>query len=143
MNIPLTRSAMFMEDKMGYKYEKVDDLDGHDLVGSHQCVALVQLYANAPVTSAWRQGDPVFKNNSIKKGTAIATFVKGRYQNHSHGNHAAIFLRQATNGIWVMDQWKTKKDHIISPRLIKSLGVDKQGKFIFPSDNADAFFVIE
>ncbi len=37
---------------MSYVYAKVDDLDGKPLVGSKQCVAIVQVYANAPLTSS-------------------------------------------------------------------------------------------
>lgn len=127
---------------MPYTYEKVSELEDHDMVGTHQCVALVQLYAGAPVTSAWRQGDAVVGNAMLKKGTAIATFVKGRYANHAHGNHAALFLRQIPGGIYVVDQWKTKKGGKITSRFIKSQGLDKKGNFKFPSDNADAFFII-
>lgn len=58
---------------MPYTYEKVDELEEHDLVGSHQCVALVQIFAGAPVTANWRQGDAVVGNAMLKKGTAIAT----------------------------------------------------------------------
>lgn len=126
-----------------YKYEKVDELEKHDLVGSHQCVALVQLYAGTPRTSARRQGDAVVGNNTLKKGTAIATFVKGRYPNRSHGNHAALFIRQAPGGIYIMDQWKTKANGKITSRFISSLGVDKKGRYKSPSDNADAFSVIK
>ncbi|MYN08851.1 BPSL0067 family protein [Pseudoduganella aquatica] len=128
---------------MAYEYGKVDDLEKHELVGSHQCVALVQLYAGAPRTLSWKPGKAVLGNTSLKKGTAIATFVNGRYQNLSHGNHAALYLRQGINGIYVMDQWKNKKDKKISSRFIPSLGKDKKGRFVSPSDNADAFFVIE
>lgn len=127
---------------MPYTYEKVSELENNDMVGTHQCVALVQRYAGTPVTSAWRQGDAVVGNVLLKKGTAIATFVNGRYANHAHGNHAALFVRQVPGGIYVVDQWKTKKGGKISSRLIKSLGRDKKGNFKFPSDNADAFFVI-
>ncbi|HEY1150641.1 MAG TPA: BPSL0067 family protein [Pseudoduganella sp.] len=42
-----------------------------------------------------------------------------------------------------MDQWKGKKAATISKRFIQSLGRDKQGNFIRPSNNADAFSVIE
>lgn len=45
--------------QMLYLYEKVDELENNDMVGTHQCVALVQHYAGAPATSAWRQGDAV------------------------------------------------------------------------------------
>jgi hypothetical protein len=128
---------------MAYIFEQADELENHDMVGSHHCVALVQLYARAPATSAWHQGDAVVGNLMLEKGTAIATFVKGRYPNHAHGNHAALFLRQVVGGIYVIDQWRTKKDGKITSRFIRSQGVDKKGKFKFPSDNADAYFVIQ
>lgn len=128
---------------MSYTYSKVDDLEDAPLVGSHQCVALVQEYAGAPVTSAWRQGDAVLGNKTLTKGTAIATFVNGRYPNHSHGNHAALFVKQAANGIWIMDQWKNDKKKTIASRFIPSRGKNKKGEFIHASDNADAFFVID
>lgn len=79
----------------------------------------------------------------IRKGTAIATFKNGRYPNQKHGNYAAFFLRQAINGIYVMDQWNDKKKPRISERLLESQGTNKDGSFKNPSDNADAFFVIE
>lgn len=75
---------------MSYIYSKVDDLDAQPVVGSHQCVALVQIYAGAPATTTWKSGAPVVGNKSLKKGTAIATFVNGRYPNKGHGNHAAF-----------------------------------------------------
>jgi hypothetical protein len=128
---------------MSYTYSKVDDLDDAPLVGSHQCVALVQHYAGAPVTALWRQGEHVVDSKMLRKGTAIATFVNGRYPNHSHGNHAALFLRQSASGIWIMDQWKGDKKKTISSRFIPSRGMEKNGRFNQPSDNADAFYVIE
>jgi hypothetical protein len=91
---------------MAYEYRKVDDLEKHELVGSHQCVALVQLYAGAPRTLSWKQGKAVLGNTLLRKGTAIATFVNGS-------------------------------------RFIPALGKDKNGRFVSPSDNADAYFVIE
>lgn len=128
---------------MSYIYPKAAELKGQSVVGSRQCVALVQEYAGAPITSAWRQGEAVFGNITLKPGTAIATFVDGRYPNRAHGNHAALYLRQASNGIFVADQWKADNKTEISVRLIRSLGKDKRGNFIQPSDNADAFLVIE
>lgn len=128
---------------MSYIYPKAAELKGQPVVGSRQCVALVQEYAGAPITSAWRQGEAVLGNITLKPGTAIATFVDGRYPNRAHGNHAALYLRQASNGIFVADQWKADNKTEISVRLIRSLGKDKRGNFIQPSDNADAFFVIE
>ena len=128
---------------MSYVYAKAEDLDGELVVGTHQCVALVQKYAGAPLTSAWRQGEPVLGNKVLKTGTAIATFVKGRYPNRPHGNHAALYVRQAADGFYVADQWKSAKKTEISVRIIRSLGRDKKGNFVNPSENADAFFVIE
>ena len=43
---------------------------------------------------------------TLRKGTAIATFDKdGKYANKVTGNHAAIYLIQDNNGLWVYDQW--------------------------------------
>lgn len=128
---------------MSYVYPKAAELKDQPVVGSHQCVALVQEYAGAPTTAHWRQGEAVVGNQMIKPGTAIATFVKGRYPNHSHGNHAALYVKQGINGIYIADQWSAASKTKISVRLIQSQGKDKKGNFIHASDNADAFFVIE
>lgn len=128
---------------MSYIYSKVSDLEKTNMVGNHQCVALVRVYAGAPATLAWKQGEAVFGNRSLKKGTAIATFVNGKYANQSHGNHAAIYIGQAPDGIIVMDQWKKKNDPHVTSRVIHPQGKSKSGAYIRPSDNADAFFVIE
>ena len=130
---------------MAYVYGAVEDLQGHTLVGSHQCVALVQAMAGAPVTSAWREGAAVSDSLTLAKGTAIATFVNGRYPSHAHGNHAALYISQSAAGIVVMDQWAGQPDNkpTVSWRLIPFRGKDKQGRYIRSSDNADAFSVIE
>lgn len=128
---------------MSYAYPKVDDLQDSPLVGSHQCVALIRHYTTAPATLAWRKGNDVVGNLALVKGTAIATFVDGKYPNHGHGNHAAFYLGQGPGGIYIMDQWKNENKEKVSRRFIKSRGKDKNGKFIQPSDNADAFSIIE
>ncbi|WP_228895632.1 BPSL0067 family protein [Pseudoduganella aquatica] len=78
-------------------------------VGSGQCVALVKALTGAPATAAWQEGERVEDllnaGKTIPEGTAIATFVKGRYPNKATGNHAAIFVRQIPNGIEIFDQW--------------------------------------
>ena len=52
------------------------------------------------------QGAKVKGNQSIRPGTAIATFNShGLYANNSTGNHAAIYIGQDAYGIWVYDQW--------------------------------------
>ena len=71
---------------MPYVYPEVDDLDGHDLVGAFQCVALVQAFAGAPRTSDWKQGVPVRGKLLLAKGTAIATFEDGVYKSRPGGN---------------------------------------------------------
>lgn len=129
---------------MSYVYVKVDELDETEKVGSHQCVALIQQYAKAPHTSAWKQGKAVKGNMAITKGTAIATFVNGKYPNLGHGNHAAFYLGQDAGGIWVMDQWKDMvKKPKVSKRYLRSKGKWKDGSFADPSNNADAYSIIE
>lgn len=129
---------------MAYVYSSVKDLDNQEKVGTFQCVALVQHYTNAPITSAWREGERVMDNKTLTPGTAIATFVNGRYPIRAHGNHAAFYLGQVSNGIYVMDQWNDSvRRPRISKRFIRAKGKSKSGKFIEPSDNADAFSVIE
>jgi len=81
---------------MSYVYSKVDDLEGTELVGTHQCVALLQHYAKVPVSSAWREGEHV--------------------------------VESATE---------------VSARFIPRRGKTKSGVYIRPSDNADAFYVVE
>ncbi len=81
---------------------------------------------------------------ALEKGTAIATFVNGRYPNKASGNHAAYYISQDAGGITVIDQWAgDPKKPTISQRYIGAKGKDKNGNFVDPSNNADAFSVIE
>lgn len=77
----------------------------------------------------------------LKKGTAIATFVNGKYPNHGTGNHAAFYVGQDAAGIIVVDQWSASGT--IRKRRLPFLGKDKNGNFITPSNNGDAFSVVE
>jgi hypothetical protein len=129
---------------MPYVYDKVDDLEDTAKVGSKQCVALVIAYAKTPNTSQWTEGKTVLGNLSIKKGTAIATFVDGKYPSNRSGNHAAFFIKQDAGGIWVMDQWaddKTKPK--VTSRYIRKKGKNPRGAFVDPSNNAEAYAIIE
>ncbi|WP_147375809.1 BPSL0067 family protein [Noviherbaspirillum cavernae] len=126
---------------MPYVCNKYPDLENKTLLGSHQCVALVQECAKAPHTSLWKEGERVKGSLVLAPGTAIATFVKGRYPNQAHGNHAAIYVRQDSAAIYVLDQWKGKSRITIRPLYFK--GKDKNGNYIDPSNNADAFSVID
>ena len=128
---------------MSYTYTKVDDLEKTTMVGNHQCVALVRHYAGAPATLAWKQGEAVLGNRLLRKGTAIATFINGKYANHQRGNHAALYMGQTLDGIIIMDQWSGKRLGVVTSRTLRSKGQYKNGLHIDPSNNADAFFVIE
>jgi hypothetical protein len=134
---------------MSFIYTKVASLKDKAKVGSHQCVALVQHYGpGIPHTSKWKAGEVVLGNPHVQLGTAIATFVKGRYPNLPHGNHAAYFLRQGTDGIWVMDQWMDRPGGNVRPiseRFIRALHQMQNTDGTWPqaSDNAEAFSVIE
>ena len=130
---------------MAYVYPKAAQLQGTALVGSHQCVALLQYYADLPHTACWRAGALARGNLALAPGTAIATFVDGRYPNQPHGNHAAFYLEQDAGGLWVMDQWAgdpTLKP-LVSRRRLRWKGCDGGGAFVDPSNNGDAFSVIE
>lgn len=122
-------------------YADVRSLEGKPLEGNGECVTLVKNHTSVGRTGSWKQGDEVVGSRSREQGTAIATFVDGKYANRSHGNHAAFYLNQVSDGIYIMDQWHSKAK--IGKRFIRRKGKDAHGKFIDPSNNADAFFVIE
>lgn len=136
---------------MPFIYPSAAELEGKGKVGSTQCVALIQIYANAPNHRAWKPGAAVIGNKKILPGTAIATFVNGRYPSMPTGNHAALFLRHGVNGFWVMDQWKSAgppgedKKPTISSRFIRSQRrkQNQNGSWFRASDNADAYSIIE
>jgi len=133
-----------------YRYKgDLNDLQGHDPVGTGECVALVQVYAQAPRTIHWRPGQHVLDAGYIAPGTAIATFSSptAAFQ-PTHGNHAALFMYAgpkdpASNRpkyIVVVDQWqgrrvKSRRIDYYSPEVAKA-------RRILDSDNAAAFYVI-
>jgi hypothetical protein len=127
---------------MAYVYANVENLQSTEMVGSHQCVALVQHYAKVPHTSKWSEGAKVETSSTIVKGTAIATFVDGKYPNKPHGNHAALYISQDASGITVMEQWTGKKTKV-SSRKLPFKGKNLQGAYNDPSNNGDAFSIIE
>lgn len=122
-------------------YLDVHSLEGKLKEGNGECVTLVKNHTSAGWTGGWRQGPSVVGNPTLKPGTAIATFVDGKYANQPHGNHAAFYMGQAPDGIFIMDQWRSKPR--IGKRFIRRKGKDAHGRFVDPSNNADAFFVIE
>jgi hypothetical protein len=129
---------------MSYVYPKVDDLEGTAKVGTKECAVLVQYYAKAPPTTSWKPGADVLGSPPVAKGTAIATFVNGAYPNKGNGNHAALYISRDAAGIYVMDQWSndvTKPK--VSKRYLRKKGKNPDGTFVDPSNNAEAFSVIE
>jgi hypothetical protein len=45
--------------------------------------------------------------------------------------------------MYIMDQWNRSDKSTISSRFIYRLGKNKDGTYVRPSDNADAFSLIE
>jgi hypothetical protein len=78
---------------MPFVYRDADKLVNKPLAGSGTCVDLVKVYVPGLIgqpTTVWRQGENVMAAGSrIAKGTAIATFERGRYPRRDHDNHAA------------------------------------------------------
>lgn len=130
---------------MSYVYSQVDELQDTDKVGTKQCVALLQHYAKLPITAAWEEGAQVLGHLTIAKGTAIATFVDGKYKSHSTGNHAAFYLSQDGKGIYVMDQWRDDQGKPkVSKRYLRKKGKHStMDTFVDPSNNAEAYSIIE
>jgi hypothetical protein len=86
--------------------------------GHAECVEFIRQTLGAPSTPHWRAGKKIVKGDlTISIGTAIATFVNGKYpQDGSTGKHAAIYLGQTAEGILVLDQFK--KQGAVQPRTI-------------------------
>jgi hypothetical protein len=130
--------------KKGYRsyidVETIPDVNS-SLVSTGSCASLVQHYTRVGPTANWKEGE-VVKGNSIKKGTAIATFVNGVYPNKKHDNHAALYVSQDATGIWVVDQWEgLPKPH---KRKLSFKGKTADGSgWEDPSNNGDALSVIE
>jgi hypothetical protein len=137
---------------MPYLIAEPELLVKQPLVGTGQCVDLIKMLVpglKGRPTASWCAGENVLNARvRIERGTAIATFQKGRYPNQAHGNHAAIVLSVISTGIWVIDQWKSDPQRqFVDRRFIRvpPAGARQRadGTFIRPSDNAMAFSVIE
>lgn len=128
---------------MPFFHPNVRSLEGHQLVGNGDCAQLIKLLTpglTGRPASMWKQGARVLDTTALLPGTAIATFVNGKYPDNESGQHAAFFLSYAGKAIWVMDQWKNDKKKLgVSSRLIHP-GPPRGGRL---SNNAEAFYVIE
>ncbi len=123
---------------MPYLARNAQAYDGK-VVGTGQCVAFVQAAGGAPNTSVWKQGKLVKGDPAIAAGTVIATFSStGKYTNSLDGtSHAAVYVKQDSNGIQVWDQWLGQPVH---QRWIRFQGGAKSAK---PVNDGDAFYVVE
>lgn len=148
---PFQFNPAIREQRMSYIYPSASKLEGQAKVGTTECVALVQAYTQAPTTLNWEAGDSVCGNKSILPGTAIATFVNGKYKSHATGNHAAFFLKHTPTGFLVIDQWRDDRPvpentkPTISSREIrfKQKKPNKDGSWPNASNNAYAYSIIE
>lgn len=132
---------------MSFVYREVNSLQDHELISGGDCVALIKRFAPGLAglpTSAWRAGARVVDTKNLPRGTAIATFVDGRYPGLKAGNHAALYLAPAGAGFYVMDQWKNdplkprvSRRHI-HPGLMRRDGTPRD-----PSNASQVFYVIE
>lgn len=110
--------------------------------GHTECVEFIKQTLYAPATAAWREGLKIRRLNAgepdpVAAGTAIATFVNGRYpQTGSTGKHAAIYLGQNAEGIQVLDQWRAQGR--VLPRTIPW-----QARRAGLSNDGSAYSVIE
>ena len=108
------------------------------VIGSGQCVALVEKAAGTPTTAQWKRGRKVAQDLTVAAGTAIATFdPDGTYGNHTDGrSHAAVYVSQDEAGLSVYDQWLGQPVHSRDIRF-------KAGKMGLPVNDGDQFYVIE
>jgi hypothetical protein len=129
---------------------------GHGLVGEGNCVDLIKGTIDdlkERSTATWKPGELVLASKDLKKGTAIATFLCGRYpQDGVTGKHAAIFLRYwgkpnpdgTYNSILVLDQWKSRGNAMTRElRKTGRTGMACSGGIYDASNTLDAFYVIE
>lgn len=135
-------------------YHDAQSLVGKPLAGDGECVALVQKYLPAiGHTTTWKAGARVVElgNNEIRIGTVIGTMEDGKWPGKKHNNHVGIFggvnSRSVTTGrmmsFVLVEQYRTHGVTKIQARVIYSKGKSVNGRYIDPSNNAEAFFVIE
>jgi len=100
---------------------------------SAECAALTKAFSGAPCTDCWREGPKVL-GADIPPGTAIATFVDGRYPQEGTAMNSGIYIGQDAGGIYIVDQWTR---HRAQKRLLrpKPPGAARE-------DDANAYSVI-
>jgi len=146
---------------MPYSYSEVDKLLDQPLVGAGTCVDLIKLIVPGLVgkpTTTWKEGinvmDAYRSGKVIPRGTAIATFQRGRYIQScatsyvGSCHHAALLLQAMPGGIWVMDQYTGAENRQLVTRRFIRVPLPREQKFADGSyrnagNNALAFSVIE
>jgi hypothetical protein len=158
-----------MENIMPFVYWGYFTLNTMHKVDTGECARLVQMYLpHIGHTTTWKPGERVVdileRGGQIEPGTAIATFVNGRYPQAGH-RHAAFYEGPVTAcsynptlkrcpvmGLIIVDQWNphptAANPHVvdrplIGRRTVNRMGQHSDGSFPRISDNADAFYVIE
>jgi hypothetical protein len=147
---------------MPYIYPRSTLLDKTAKVDGGECARLAQHFIpQIGHTSIWKPGarvmDVLASGGKIERGTAIATFVNGRYPTHGK-RHAAFFeyelnsctydpkLKQCSIiGIVMTDQWNSEPDSKnprvrITTRTVRPYGMNSPWPI---SDNANMFYIIE
>jgi hypothetical protein len=82
------------------------------------------------------KGADIQQGTPLDAGTAIATFVNGKYPQNATG-HAAVYLSQNEAGIQVLDQWASQGK--VLKRTIRWIPL-RAGDLV---NDAKAFSVIE
>jgi hypothetical protein len=143
---------------MPHVYQNVSALQGKDQVENGECVRLVQHFLpHVGHTSTWRPGERVIdileRGGHIEQGTAVSTFVNGRYPTGAH-KHAGFYDGVVTScaaktsagrcsvmGIALMDQWRAKP-RIARRTVYRRGGMYSNGDFPDISNNAEALYTI-
>ena len=134
---------------MPFIIPRVRDLIGLPHEGEGDCVTLIKNLApglKGLPTTCWQAGTRVLDVKNVVPGTAIATFIDGKYPRKFTGNHAAFFWGYSGDEIWVIEQFKNNsKAGTIDFRLIHRPQRLRNGTFArqTPSNNPQMYYVIE
>jgi hypothetical protein len=122
-------------------------LDRHELFGTGECVDMIKALVPGLIgvsTQRWKAGTMVSDLPDLARGTAIATFTKGRFPSANTGQHAAIFVAHSGSGMWVIDQYRALlKVRFRRMEVPRERAQRSDGTWPTPSRNPLAFAVIE
>ena len=106
-------------------------VEAPDDKGVTQCVLFPQRELKLPPTKLWKEGKKIVRgDNSIPRGTVIATFVDGKYSKLGPANqHTAIYLGQNEEGIQVLNQHRATGKVVVQtiPWKPRSKGLSNDG----------------